>query len=196
MSSMTPCGYCGAEPTTSAVFSSTRSAMADTSGGPVIENGEPCAPRVRIGSRPCGRAACAAADRTMLGSVSPRSARPRSRAAFTATRIDSVPPLVKNPDTVSGPFRSDPVQPTTSDWMSRNEGNALVLSAFSCRYNEGCSFLRPRALRGHRRRPCRRPGRLPHRTSRSRFATSASMTSSADCPVLLSPVIGPTLRDV
>lgn len=80
-------------------------------------------------------AAWADSDTIISGSVMPRSASPRSRAALTAHRIDSVPPEVRNPATVSGPCSSAAVQPTTSDWISPSEGNALVLSAFSCRYS-------------------------------------------------------------
>lgn len=63
----------------------------------------------------------------------PRSAFARSRAAFTAHRMLSVPPLVMKPATPASPCSSDAVQPHTSLWISPSDGNAFVLSAFSCK---------------------------------------------------------------
>jgi hypothetical protein len=91
-------------------------------------------------------------------SVMPRSARPRSRAASTAHWIDSVPPLVRKPAAVSGPCSSDAVQATASDWMRLSDGNALVFSAFSCRYIVAARS-RPRGPTDRRRRPSRTSGR-------------------------------------
>ena len=62
-------------------------------------------------------AAWALSATTISGSVIPRSARPRSRAARTAHWIDSVPPLVRKPAAVSGPCSRPAVHPTTSDWI-------------------------------------------------------------------------------
>ena len=78
-------------------------------------------------------AAWALSATIISGSVMPRSALPRSRAAFTPHRIDSVPPLVRKPAAVSGPCSSEAVQLTTSDWIWPSDGKAMVLRAFSCR---------------------------------------------------------------
>ena len=102
MSSTTPCGYWGAEPTTSTCSSVTSSAIASTS---AVQSSRDR--RVRIGmSYMCAdlwNAACADSATTISPAWMPRSARPRSRAASTAHWIDSVPPLVRKPAAVSGP---------------------------------------------------------------------------------------------
>ncbi len=132
MSSMTPCGYCGAEPTTSTVFALTRAAIASTSARQSSRTFVLCRVMPKYDAA-LWNAACALSGSTISGAVMPRSALPRSRAAFTAIKMLSVPPDVMNPAAVSGPCRSDATAPTTSDWISPSEGNAIVLSAFSWR---------------------------------------------------------------
>ena len=132
MSSTTPCGYWGAEPTTSTVRSSTAAAMASTS---AVQSSRTGTLWRRTPKRWAAlwKAAWALSATTISGSVTPRSALARSRAAFTAHRIDSVPPLVRKPAAESGPWRSSAVHPTTSAWMAPRDGKAIVLRAFSCR---------------------------------------------------------------
>ena len=94
--STTPCGYCGAEPTTSTVFGPTAAAMASTS---AVQSSRTGVVTTRMPNRwaDLWNAAWALSARTISGAVTPRSMRPRSRAARTAHWIDSVPPLVRNP---------------------------------------------------------------------------------------------------
>ena len=137
--SITPCGYCGAEPTTSTVFGPTASAIASTS---AVQSAPTGVVTMRMPNR-CAdlwNAAWALSATTISGAVMPRSARPRSRAASTAHWIDSVPPLVRKPAAVSGACSRPAVHPTTSDWIWPSDGNANVLRAFSCRYSRAaCS---------------------------------------------------------
>jgi hypothetical protein len=76
-------------------------------------------------------AAWALAAATTLPCSTPRSARPRSRAAFTASRIDSVPPAVIEPDAPGGAAVQPFTTSITSAWRPARLGNAWVLSAFS-----------------------------------------------------------------
>ena len=82
--------------------------------------GRPC----RTGGPTCGTRRGRSRRARSPASVTPRSMRPRSRAASTAHWIDSVPPLVRKPEAVSGPCSSPAVQPTTSDWIRPSDGNA------------------------------------------------------------------------
>jgi hypothetical protein len=67
-------------------------------------------------------AACAVLGSTMLGD--PTSGR-ASRAVCTASRIDSVPPDVTVPTTVSGPSSSRAACPTSSFSIRSRLGNAV-----------------------------------------------------------------------
>ena len=132
MSSWTPCGYCGADPTTSTVFGPTNAPIASTSAVQSARTGALRTVRPKLCAA-LWNAAWADSARTISGSVMPRSCAARSRAARTPHRMDSVPPLVRNPATSASPWSRLAVHPTVSDWMRRSDGNAWVLSAFSCR---------------------------------------------------------------
>ena len=122
--STTPCGYCGAEPTTSTVFGPTASAIASTS---AVQSSRTGVVTMRMPNR-CAdlwNAAWALSATTISGAVTPRSMRPRSRAASTAHWIDSVPPLVRNPAARRRPCSRPAVQPTTSDWICRERREGL-----------------------------------------------------------------------
>ena len=133
MSSTTPCGYVGADPTTSAVAGPTAAAIASTS---AVQSSRTGVVTTRMSNRwaDLWNAAWALSASTISGAVTPRSARARSRAASTAHWIDSVPPLVRKPAALGGPCSRSAVQRTTSDWKPASDGNAAVFSAFSCRY--------------------------------------------------------------
>ena len=131
--STTPCGYCGAEPTTSTVWSSTAAAIASTS---AVQSSLTGTVTIGMPNR-CAdlwNAACADSATTIVPLAMPRSARPRSRAASTAHWIDSVPPLVRKPAAVDGACKRSAVHATTSFWIDASDGKACVLRAFSCRY--------------------------------------------------------------
>ena len=130
--STTPCGYWGAEATTRAVRSEMASAIASRSG---VQSPVTSTTRVRSPNRwaPLWKAAWALVASTISGSLTPRSARALSRAASTAHRMLSVPPLVTKPAVPSGPWSRSAVQAQSSDWMVPSDGKAAVLSAFSCR---------------------------------------------------------------
>ena len=132
MGSITPCGYCGADPTTSTVFSVIAARIASTSARKSARTGIECTTR----PNPCAalwNAACALFASTISGAVIPRSFAPRSRAASTAIRMLSVPPEVMKPATCSSPCNRSAVMRTTSDCIAPRLGNAIVLSALSCR---------------------------------------------------------------
>ena len=187
MSSCTPCGYCGADPTTSTVFGPSSVCIASTSAVQSARTGALRTMRPKLCAA-LWNAACADSASTISGSVMPRSARARSRAARTPHRIDSVPPLVRNPATSSSPWSRLAVHPTVSDWIRRSDGKAWVLSAFSCRYIAAAASATawtdgPPSYTSPNVRPSRQ------RTSSERRAASSSITSSTGRPLLESASI-------
>ena len=67
-------------------------------------------------------AACAVIGTTMRGAATSGRA---SRAALTASRIDSVPPLVKMPGVASSPPSREATAPTTARSSATVLGNAV-----------------------------------------------------------------------
>ncbi len=129
--STVPWGYCGADATTSAVSGPTASAMASRSVVHSSVTGTVLVRRPNMWA-PLWNAAWALVGSTSSGSVTPRSARALSRAARTAQRMLSVPPLVRKP-AAREPFSRSDVQPQISDWMEPRDGKARVFRAFSWR---------------------------------------------------------------
>ena len=178
--STTPCGYCGAEATTRAVRSDTASANAFRSG---VRSARTGTTRVCSPNRWAAlwNAAWALSASTISGSWRPRSDRARSRAASTAHRMLSVPPLVTKPAAPSGPCRRSAVQAHRSDWMAASDGKAAVFRAFSWRNIRAASSATARTSSPpSNTRPKVRPS--PHRTSPDRRDASSSSTSSAARP--------------
>ena len=80
------------------------------------------------------KAAWALSATTICGAVTPRSARPRSRAASTAHWIDSVPPLVRNPAAVVRSVQESGGPPDDLGLdLRRATGTPPCSRAFSCR---------------------------------------------------------------
>lgn len=73
------------------------------------------------------KAACAVDGRTSRGSVTPRVARAWSRAVLTASRMLSVPPLVKVPWTPGAP--STAATAATMSFSSRATLGKTVMSS-------------------------------------------------------------------
>ena len=121
---------------------------------------------------------------TISGAVMPRSARPRSRAAFTAMRMLSVPPDVMKPAAPGGAVEQVGGR---ADDLGLDLGQARERAACSARSRAGTARpppRRPRAPRGRRRRPCRTCGR-PASARRVRASSvSAATTSVGRHPVL------------
>ena len=95
---MTPCGNDGADPTTTAVRSVTASAIAARS----ALKSPSTATRTSGMSKnlaALSNAACAVTGATISGSAIPRRSRAKSRYAFMASRMLSVPPELTAPTT-------------------------------------------------------------------------------------------------
>jgi hypothetical protein len=80
-----------------------------------------------------------------------------------------------------GPWSRSAVQPTTSDWMAPSDRNAMVFSAFSCRYSTAARSatsctLGPPSNTNPKVRPSRQ------RTSPACLASRSAMTSSTGRP--------------
>ena len=178
--STTPCGYWGADATTRAVDGPTASATASTS---AVQSSVTGTTRVRSPNRWAAlwNAAWALRASTISGSTTPRSAAARSRAASTAHRMLSVPPLVRNPAASGGPWRRSAVQAQSSAWISPSEGKAAVLRAFSWRKSRAASSATWRTSGPpSNTRPNVRPS--AHRTSPPRRASRSRTTSSTGVP--------------
>ena len=103
--SITPCGYCGAEPRP-APWSASTAAPSRRRRRASRRRRAPARLSRRSSRAPFSNAACALAGSTMFGRVMPRSAPARSRAALTAISRLSVPPVVRNPAASGPPWTS------------------------------------------------------------------------------------------
>ena len=138
--STTPWAYEGAEATTRTVVSSTAPAIAVGSARRVTGSTSTTTARTPRYFAALRKAACAEAGSTMLGDGTCGAP---SRAASTASRIDSVPPEVAEPANPSGASRSAPAAATRSFSICCSDGKAVGSSPFDEAYIASAS--RPRA---------------------------------------------------
>ena len=181
--STTPCGYCGAEPTTSTVWSSTAAAIASTSAAQssatgVVTIGIPnrCADLWNAAWAPTRQ-------RRSSRSVMPRSARRplacREHGTLGSTRCRRWSGS-RPPSTARATARQSIRRPRSGSQAS--DGKACVLSAFSCRYSGGGRARRPRGPGAppSYTRPNVRPS--AQRVFAARLATRSAITSSIGRP--------------
>ena len=135
MSSTTPWGNPGAEPTTRTVLAVTYGRTARAVRRPSRPTGTRTSLILKY-SEALMKAACADTPMIISGARMPRSCRIQSRVAFTAERMLSVPPLVIAPQTVghapgpasSGPPMREALMAATSASMRCTEGKVSPCS--------------------------------------------------------------------
>ena len=137
--STTPCGYCGAEPTTSTVLSSTHAAMASTSAASRRARA-PCGSGGRTGGRALWNAAWALSATTISRRRMPRSATPTLAGGLHRAQDRLGAAAGEEARRGVAPWSRSAVQPTTSYWIAPSDGNASVFERVLVQVHRGRPF--------------------------------------------------------
>ena len=163
--SMTPCGYCGAEPTTSAVFSLTRAAIASTSARKSARTGTLCTRSAEVvralverGVRALGEDDLGFGDTALVARPFPRRLHREQDALGSARRHE--PRRGRERRGTDAAHAS-----TTSDWISARLGNAAGVQCVLVQEHRGGGFgdlahFGPAVE--HHARTCGRPASARH----------------------------------